>query len=116
MSGAIILEACRACNHRWVLGRRQCPRCGSDEVERAPASGRGRLYAATTVHRAPDEAFAAIAPYRIALVDLDEGPRLMAHLRGEAAIGARLRGWIETVAGRPIPVFAPEDSEGEETT
>jgi hypothetical protein len=66
------------------------------------------------VHRAPDEAFAAIAPYGIALVDLDEGPRIMAHLRCEAAIGTRVSGRIETMAGRPLPVFAPAGNLKEE--
>lgn len=112
MSGAITFLACENCGHRWVLGRRACPRCGSGRIARCPASGRGRLYSATIVHRAPDEAFAAIAPYRIALVDLDEGPRLMAHLDGEAAIGTRLRGRAETVAGREIPVFVTDEDAG----
>lgn len=109
--GAIALERCRRCGHVWVLGRQRCPRCGAQEIERYRAAGRGRVHATTLVHRAPDETFASIAPYRIGLVDLDEGPRLMAHLRGEVAIGSRVAGRIETVAGRDIPVFGPDDGE-----
>lgn len=114
MSAAIMLEQCRHCGHRWALGRRRCPRCGSGEIERAPATGLGRVYAVTLVHRAPEEAFAAVTPYRIALIDLDDGPRLMAHLGGDAAIGTRVRGRLETVAGRRIPVFAREETAQDE--
>lgn len=117
MSDAIMLEQCRSCGHHWVLARRRCPRCGAAEIELIPASGGGRVYAATLVHRAPDDAFAAIAPYRIALIDLDEGPRLMAHLDDEAPVGTWVTGRLETIAGRRIPVFARAGyaGEGEDT-
>jgi len=107
MSSGIHIQRCHRCDRRWALRRPRCPHCGAPRPEPVEATGRGRIFTATVVHRAPDEAFAAIAPYCIALVDLDEGPRVMAHLRGEAAIGARVSGHIETVAGRPLPVFAP---------
>lgn len=118
MSDAMMLEQCRSCGHRWVLSRRRCPRCGAAEIERRPARAGGRVYAATLVHRAPDDAFAAISPYRIALIDLDEGPRLMAHLDDEAPIGARVTGQVATIAGRRIPVFVRAEyaGEGEDTS
>ena len=114
MSDAIMLEECRCCGHRWVLGRPRCARCGASKIERLPAGGDGRVHSVTLVHRAPDKAFADIAPYRIALIDLDEGPRLMAHLADEAPIGARVRGRVGTVAGRRVPVFARDGNAGEE--
>ena len=68
----------------------------------------GTLWAATLVHRTPDPAFAPLVPFRAGLVTLEEGPRLMAHLSADAPIGARLRGAMEEVAGRPVPVFSPD--------
>jgi hypothetical protein len=41
-------------------------------------SGSGRIYSYTVIHRAPFEAFAADVPYVYALIQLDEGPRIVA--------------------------------------
>lgn len=112
MSSGIMIEQCRACEKRWALPRRRCPHCGATGIDRIEAAGGGRVFSATLVHRAPDDRFAALTPYRIALIDLDEGPRLMAHLRGDAPIGARVAGRIEPVAGRPLPVFVPAGDPG----
>ena len=105
MSG-IAYQICPACAHAWAFPRERCPKCGT-APEAREASGRATLFAATTVARAPDETFRALTPYRIALVDLEEGPRIMAHLSAEAPIGAQLEGRMETIAERPIPLFHP---------
>ncbi len=102
----IALQTCPAGDGPWALPRDRCPTCGA-AFETLQASGRGRLFASTLVTRAPDETFRALVPYRIGLVDLDEGPRLMAHIDGEPAIGAPLTGDMEERAGRLLPVFRP---------
>ncbi len=107
--GPIVIEACGHCGARWALPRRYCPRCGGDRINRRGTRGSGRVFASTLVHRTPDDAFRGLTPCRIALVDLDEGPRLMGHLVGEAPIGARVEGSVREVAGRPIPVFGPQE-------
>ena len=107
MSGEpITYERCNNCGRNWVLPRTLCPSCGSAAIEQVTACGNGRVFAATVVYRAPSEAYRPLVPYRIGLVDLDEGPRLMAHLQGEVPIGACVEGRMETVAGETIPVFA----------
>jgi uncharacterized protein len=45
------------------------------DVEWVELSGRGTLYSVTEIHAAP-AAFREFAPYRVAIVDLDEGIRL----------------------------------------
>ena len=105
---AILIERCGACAALWSLPRGRCPRCGSDRVAPHEAGGRATLWAATLVHRTPDPAFAPLVPFRAGLVTLEEGPRLVAHLSADAPIGARLRGAMEEVAGRPVPVFSPD--------
>ncbi|SFI19352.1 Zn-ribbon domain-containing OB-fold protein [Albimonas pacifica] len=106
MSSGIELQRCRACAKTWAFPRRRCPSCGG-EPEAFRASGRATLFSATVVTRAPDETFRALVPYRIALADLEEGPRIMAHLSDEAEIGSPLRGRMERIAGRQIPLFRP---------
>ncbi len=52
----------------------------------------GRVYSHTLVREAPDD-FARQAPYRLALVELDDGSRITAQLTdvdGEIAIGDRV--------------------------
>lgn len=106
MSGeAITYEQCGDCRHNWVLPRMRCPRCGGVDIGGQTASGRGRVYSVTVVHRAPADAFRPLLPYRIGLVDLEEGPRLMAHLADDVPIGARVEGAMQPVAGENVPVF-----------
>ena len=61
-----------------------CPHCWSDRIEWRALSGRGRLYSQTRVHAA-STAFAAQAPYRLGLVDLEEGLRVATRLIAEPA-------------------------------
>ena len=60
------------------------------------SAGDGTVYAATTLHPRGE------APRRIALVDLDEGFRMMGVLEGETAIGDRVR----AVPGEELVIFA----------
>jgi uncharacterized OB-fold protein len=61
----------------------------------------------TTVHRAPSAAFREQTPYVIALVDMDEGFRLMVNVQGGSeapvAIGARVRIGFRQVEGVAMP-------------
>jgi uncharacterized OB-fold protein len=87
----LMLQFCTTCQRHQFPPRAFCVRCGDRSVEWRPASGRGELYAATVTHRPSEEAFAALVPYAVGLVDLDEGVRVMA--RGavdDAVIGARV--------------------------
>lgn len=80
------------------------PGTGSTDLEWVEASGLGTLHAITVLPRKPPE-----PPHVIVLVDLEEGPRLLSVLRGEAAasaaIGTTLKARIETQGGEPILVF-----------
>lgn len=97
-------QSCPACGHRWYFRRAACPHCGGESLSIAASDGLGVVVAITWVHRAPDDAFRALVPYGIALVDLDEGVRVMAHAGLETAIGDRVICAGEAVAGRVLPV------------
>ena len=60
--------------------RALCPHCGSRELAWTAVSGRGRLHSFCVPHRHPNPAFQPDLPYVVALVDLDEGVRLMTTL------------------------------------
>lgn len=105
LGGRIMIGECGSCARRWGLPRSLCPHCASADLRSIAASGRGRLYSVTLVHRAPSEMFKPLLPYRIGLVDLEEGPRLMVHLENDGPIGACVCGRMEDVAGERVPVF-----------
>ncbi|MCL1961021.1 MAG: OB-fold domain-containing protein [Desulfovibrionaceae bacterium] len=105
---AIVIQCCAACGHRWLFRRGFCPQCAAPEPRDMVCTGAGTVSASTLVHRAPDDAFRAIAPYRLVLVELDEGPRLMAHAGADIAVGDRVRGETRTIAGQRLPFFTKE--------
>jgi uncharacterized OB-fold protein len=79
-AGSFRLQRCDDCS-RWVFyPRSHCPRCWSPHLSWGEASGRGRLKSYTVVHRAGHPAWEAVAPYALGLVELDEGPTMLATL------------------------------------
>src|SRR5207249_4777381 len=78
--GELRAKRCGACGRFVPLDPRVCSFCRSTELAWARVGGRGRLASFTIVHRAPSPAFADQVPYVLALVDLDEGVRMMARL------------------------------------
>ena len=70
-----------ACAHVFFYPRRHCPQCLSDNLEWFKASGRGTLYSYMINHR-PAPGFEDEAPYAIAIVQMEEGPRMMTNIVG----------------------------------
>ena len=102
---AIVYQECRDCRHLWYFRRSFCPRCGSESVDVREASGRGTVYAATLVTRAPSEALRALAPYCILLVDAEEGFRMMAHGVADLAIGDAVAVQFRSFGPLMVPFF-----------
>ncbi|MBL8302726.1 MAG: OB-fold domain-containing protein [Ideonella sp.] len=101
----LVFQHCAGCGHRWYFHRDFCPRCGATGPLTQRLGGGGEVHASTLVHRAPSDEFRAIAPYRVVLVQADEGIRVMAHGDPGLAIGDRVRGSVRQVAGRWLPYF-----------
>ena len=66
------------------------------------------MYGITRVTRAPTPEFAALVPYDIVLVTMDEGFRIMAHGRGPLACDDRVRIEFTDVGGRALPLAPGE--------
>lgn len=103
-----VYQRCGSCGRQWLFMRDFCPHCGARDPLFKAAAGTGTVSASTLVHRAPDDSFRAIAPYRLVLVELDEGLRLMAHADLALAVGDRVQGRVQTIAGRPLPYFTKD--------
>jgi hypothetical protein len=100
--GRIALCHCPACGNWLARPLERCDRCG-EPTEFADAAGPGTIYSYIVVHAPSVPAFAHLVPYVVALVELDEGPRLPGLLLGEngpgVAIGQRVRAELAGVPG-----------------
>lgn len=74
--GKLLIQCCTSCGLLQHPPWPSCQRCQSDQIDLVPMSGRGELYSFTVVHAPVVEPFRA--PYLVALVALDEGPRVVA--------------------------------------
>ncbi|WGL54065.1 Zn-ribbon domain-containing OB-fold protein [Nocardioides sp. BP30] len=81
-AGKLLIARCRACGKVHHYPRPFCPSCWSDEVEAIEASGRGTLYTYSTVYVNDLHPFKERLPYIAAMVELEEGPRLMTNIEG----------------------------------
>ena len=77
--GELRIQRCWSCGQAYFFPRPFCPNCSSKDVEWFTASGRGRLHTYVINHR-PAMGFQDLAPYVIAIVELDEGPRMMTNI------------------------------------
>ncbi len=75
--GELRLQRCDACSHIYFPPRPFCPSCASRAVSVFAASGRAKLHSYVISHRA---APGFTAPYSIAVVELEEGPRMMTNI------------------------------------
>jgi hypothetical protein len=77
-AGELRLQRCDACTNVYFPPRPFCPACGSRKVSVFTASGKGKLYSYVINHRPAAPGFTP--PYAIAVVELDEGPRMMSNI------------------------------------
>jgi uncharacterized OB-fold protein len=78
----LVLPYCTACRAFYYYPRPFCPQCFSWDIEWRRTSGRGRLYTYAIQYRPQAPGFDAELPYVTAIVELDEGPRMMTNLVG----------------------------------
>lgn len=99
--GRLLVERCDDCGRSAPYPRGFCPSCWSGSVGPVEVSGRGTLYSYAVVHANPLPPFAELVPYVAAMVDLEEGPRVLTRLVGvdpaEVVIGMALQATFEKV-------------------
>ncbi len=107
--GGLVLRACAECGHKHFPPRRLCPVCWSESLRWTDATGLGTVHTFTIMRRAPVPEFAAQVPYVVALIDLAEGPRMMANIVGDDAhavrIGERVSVCFEQRGDWAVPQF-----------
>lgn len=101
--GRLLVQRCGACGHHQHHPRPFCLACRrTDALGFVEASGRGVLHSFTTVHRSPRDDLEA--PYTVALVDLDEGVRMLAWYLGDEPVCDQA---VQVSFRQGLPVFEP---------
>lgn len=76
----LVLQHCEDCDRPIHYPRVACPHCGSARVGWRPASGRGTVYSYTIVVSNAPSAFLADMPYVVAVIELEEGVRMLSNI------------------------------------
>jgi uncharacterized OB-fold protein len=82
----LLLQRCSDCGTLRFFPRYLCTECGSDNTGWVEATGHGTVHSFTVVHRAAFPEFQERTPYVVALIDLEEGPRMMSNIVGADAL------------------------------
>lgn len=111
--GRLVAQRCGACGVLRHPPRPMCGHCQSLAVEVVELSGKGTVYSYAILHHPPNPAFEY--PAISALVDLDEGVRVVSSLtdipKDDITIGMSVEvHYVPTVKGPTIPVFRPSAS------
>jgi uncharacterized OB-fold protein len=101
--GKLLIRRCNACKRAYFYPRDFCPHCWSEDVSWEEASGRATLYTWSVVRRNDLPPWPERVPYVAAIVDLEEGPRMMTNVEDCD---------IDTLAiGMPLVVDFRQDTE-----
>lgn len=111
-SGRLVLPWCGSCGRPHWYPRSLCPHCRSDDLEWRDARGTGSIYALSVQHRPGWPGLAGCVPYAVALVELDEGVRMLSNIVGAEPTGLTIGqdvtiAWEDLSDGRKLPVFEP---------
>ncbi len=100
------LPRCQDCGHVFFPpNKTHCPQCLSDRLEWVRMSGRGKVWSWVVFYQRYFASFANDIPYVVALIELDEGPRLMSTLVGCSQDEIRCDMPVEVVYDDITPEF-----------
>jgi uncharacterized OB-fold protein len=93
---------CKQCGNTTLAEKKVCPKCGGTEIAITQSDGKGRIVDSTLVYFPPDE-YKDLAPYTSVLVQLDNGCRLFAMIKGEHR---------DIEPGRPVTLVDQDEYKG----
>lgn len=110
--GELRVQRCDACGELRYPPAPRCPRCLDAGWSWQPLSGRGEVLSFVVVHQRYHPAWADRVPYNVAIVQLDEGPRLISNVlplsTADVAVGQRVRVVFDDESGVQVPRFVPD--------
>ena len=106
----LLLPRCNACGRFWFPPSARCVHCLSSDFSWVESAGQGRIYSFVVFHRVYHPAFEQDVPYTVAIVELAEGPRVLANIVGtppdDVRCDMRVRVVFENRGDQTIPQFA----------
>jgi uncharacterized OB-fold protein len=76
----LLVQRCQGCGAFRYPPALLCPECLGDQAEWKRVSGRGRVFSFVVFHRLYHPAFEGDLPYTVAIVELEEGARLVSNI------------------------------------
>ncbi|MBS4214903.1 MULTISPECIES: Zn-ribbon domain-containing OB-fold protein [Neobacillus] len=76
----LLIQKCEDCSSYIFYPRVLCPNCFSEKVEWVQSSGVGKVYSFTIARRPGGPAFKDEVPYVVALIELEEGVRMLSNI------------------------------------
>ncbi len=76
----LVLQRCTDCGAQQFFPQSYCRKCLSENIEWFEACGKGSVYSFTIIHRPPSHTFEEDVPYIVAIIQLDEGLRMMSNI------------------------------------
>lgn len=105
------LQHCRSCGAWVYYPRARCSHCLSDDLAWEEITGEGTLYTFTVARQPTTPAFADAENLLIAVVELDEGPRVTASLENitidDVVVGMRLKPFFTPTEGVTLLRYQP---------
>ncbi len=111
LEGKLLLMKCSDCGEFRIPSRQHCDNCLSDNYTWAESSGRGVVRSLGVMHQKYHPAFEPEIPYTLAMVELEEGPRMptnIVELNGrEVQVGMPVEVTWERHEDVAVPKFRP---------
>ena len=109
--GEVRLQKCGACGVHQYPPESFCYECGATNMSWVAVPGHGTVYSFIVVHQQYHKAFKYFLPYTVAIVQMDEGPRMLCTMLGlkkPIAIRDRVKPRIRVVdAERAFLTYEP---------
>ena len=107
------VQRCDDCGTMRFPASRWCAHCLSENTSWQKVSGKGKVWSWCVFHRAYFKGFESDVPYAVALIELDEGPKMYSNLVGipreQIKIGMRVRAVFDKVTDDVTLVKFEED-------
>lgn len=109
--GELRVKHCPSCEALFRFNHAWCPECGNAELDWKKTAGRGVVTNFTIIHVPPYEAYVDEVPYVLALIELEEGVRVMMNVIDcdpqSVHIGMKVALTFETRGDVQLPQFRP---------
>lgn len=111
--GVLSMQRCGTCKKLVFYPRPICPNCGSQRLEWETLSGVGTVYSFSVVYRPAHPGMAQEVPYVVALVEIEDGVRLMTNLvecdPDKIEVGMEVEAVFEKLSDEiSLPLFRPK--------